>query len=143
MKTFSASHLVNAKPMDRREYNDLRGWDVPENENGTDYGFLVENPKGASNHGGFKGYVTWLPELEFQADHLLVPTAQGKPLHEQRMLAEQIELHKKLDALKVFTKDARFLALPFIDRDLLQAQCRIMSMYIDVLDARIARFKPQ
>ena len=33
---------VNAKPMTRQEYNDFRGWQLPENENGDDECCLVE-----------------------------------------------------------------------------------------------------
>lgn len=36
MKQYIGTKLVNAKPMTRQEYNDLRGWTVPSDENPND-----------------------------------------------------------------------------------------------------------
>ncbi len=62
MKKFKANWVINAKPMNRLEYNQFRGWKLPENENGADEGYLVENPSAReSNAKEYKGYVSWLP----------------------------------------------------------------------------------
>ena len=57
---------VNAKPMTRQEYNDFRGWQLPENENGADEGYLVEYQDGEPNTTEYKGYVSWSPKAQFE-----------------------------------------------------------------------------
>ena len=39
---YEGTKLVQATPMNRLEYNQYRGWDLPAYENGADEGFLVE-----------------------------------------------------------------------------------------------------
>ena len=58
--------FVQAVPMTRQEYNDLRGWQLPENENGDDAGFLVEDQEGQKNTPQYEGFVQWLPKDEFE-----------------------------------------------------------------------------
>ena len=58
---------INAKPMTRLAYNNFRGWDLPEDENGNDEGFLVEYIDGGqANTEEFKGYVSWSPNDVFE-----------------------------------------------------------------------------
>ena len=60
---------INAKPMNRQEYNDFRGWELPEDENGNDDGFLVEYIDGGIGNGNtkeFNGYVSWSPKDVFE-----------------------------------------------------------------------------
>jgi Protein of unknown function (DUF2829) len=62
LKTYIGTKKVNATPMTRKAYNDLRGWEVPADENGDDEGFLVEYTDGGkANVAGFDGYVSWSP----------------------------------------------------------------------------------
>lgn len=65
MKRFNALKKVNAKPMTRQEYNDLRNWDLPTDENGADDGYITEDINGASNVDGYNGYVSWTPKAMF------------------------------------------------------------------------------
>ncbi|MCA8017750.1 DUF2829 domain-containing protein [Burkholderia metallica] len=59
--------LINAKPMSRGEYNALRGWSVPTDENPADDGYLVEYVDGgAPNTAQFDGYVSWSPKEVFE-----------------------------------------------------------------------------
>lgn len=66
MKRFNALKRVNAKPMTRQEYNDFRGWSLPEEENGDDEGYLIEDINGPTNTNEFMGYVSWLPKDMFE-----------------------------------------------------------------------------
>lgn len=62
MERYLGTKVVNAQPMTRQEYNDLRGWELPADEDGSDAGFLVEYADGQRpNHPGFDGYVSWSP----------------------------------------------------------------------------------
>lgn len=66
MKTFIGTKLIKAIPMNRNDYNNLRGWEVPKNENITDEGFLICYPDQTSNIDGFDGYVSWSPKKVFE-----------------------------------------------------------------------------
>lgn len=62
MQKYIGTKLINAKPMTRLEYNVLRGWTLPTNENGADDGYLVEYVDGGqANHQDFSGYISWSP----------------------------------------------------------------------------------
>lgn len=65
MKEYLMVQRVKAKPMTRKEYNDLRGWLVPENENPDDEGFLIES-EGKPNHPDYEGYLQWLTKEQFE-----------------------------------------------------------------------------
>lgn len=66
MNEFIGIKRVRALAMTRQEYNDLRGWTLPDDEVGTDQGFLVEYLDGGkANVAGFEGYVSWSPREVF------------------------------------------------------------------------------
>lgn len=72
MKTYLGTKQVRMKPMTRGEYNALRGWVVPEDENPSDEGYLVEYLDGGKpNHSDFAGYISWSPKE--QADKAYRP----------------------------------------------------------------------
>ena len=67
MQQHIGTTLINAKPMSRQAYNELRGWTVPADENPSDEGYLVEYIDGGqSNHPDFKGYISWSPKEQFE-----------------------------------------------------------------------------
>lgn len=67
MKQFIGVKRINAKPMTRQEYNDFRNWNLPENENGADEGYLVEYIDGGkANTEQYAGYVSWSPKDVFE-----------------------------------------------------------------------------
>ena len=67
MKRFIGTKIINAKSMTRLEYNQFRGWTLPEDENGADEGFLVEYVDGGkANTKEFSAYVSWSPKEVFE-----------------------------------------------------------------------------
>ena len=53
--------------MNRADYNTLRGWELPANENGEDSGYLVEYTDGGTpNHTNYPGYISWSPQAQFE-----------------------------------------------------------------------------
>lgn len=73
MKMFTGTKAVKAKPMNRLDYNALRGWTLPADEDGADEGYLVEYTDGGKpNMTGFDGYVSWSPKEQF--DNAYRPT---------------------------------------------------------------------
>jgi hypothetical protein len=68
MQQYIGVKIVNMKPMTRQEYNDFRGWKLPDDECGTDAGYLVEYTDGGKpNMPGFDGYVSWSPKEQADA----------------------------------------------------------------------------
>lgn len=58
-----------SEPITKKQYNDIRGWDVPEEEDPNEVGRLVvyPQPEGKpSNHPDYVGYVSWSPEFAFK-----------------------------------------------------------------------------
>lgn len=73
MQQYYGTKLIAAKPMNRKDYNAFRGWEMPFNENGLDDGYLVEYLDGGKpNVEGFTGYVSWSPKEQF--DNAYQPT---------------------------------------------------------------------
>ena len=67
MKRYVGTKVVNAKPMNRLEYNKFRGWKLPDDEDGNDEGFLVEYTDGVKpNTNEYIGYVSWSPRSVFE-----------------------------------------------------------------------------
>jgi hypothetical protein len=67
MKTYIGTKIINAKPMNRADYNVFRGWQLPADENGADEGYLVEYTDGGQgNTVAYKGYVSWSPKEQFE-----------------------------------------------------------------------------
>lgn len=57
MKKYIGTKIIMAEPMNRGDYNNYRGWQIPENENPADDGYLV---KYSDN------YVSWSPREAFE-----------------------------------------------------------------------------
>ena len=63
METFISQKEVIRVPMTRQQYNDYRGWKLPEDEDGEDEGYLIEYLDGSqSNHEAHQGYISWTPK---------------------------------------------------------------------------------
>lgn len=54
---YIGSKVVMAKPMDRLTYNELRGWELPKDEDGSDSGYVLQD---------LDGYLSWLPTSKFK-----------------------------------------------------------------------------
>jgi len=66
MKECIGTKRIKAYPMNRAEYNEYRGWELPSDENGSDVGYLVEYLDGGkSNHPDHNGYISWSPSEVF------------------------------------------------------------------------------
>lgn len=123
---------VFAKPMTRLAYNIHRGWELPEDENGDDEGFLVEYVDGGQgNHPDHAGYISWSPKDVFERAYRACET------HIDRMRIEYDELAERLAALTAFIGTDPFDALPEIERNRLSRQHDAMSTYRVVLEERL------
>ena len=72
-KRYVGVKVIYATPMSRRDYLELRGWELPKDEHGDDEGYLVEYAdQKATNVPGFTGYVSWSPKEVFDAAYTAV-----------------------------------------------------------------------
>lgn len=72
LETYIGIKAIQAKPMTRLAYNNLRGWTLPADENGDDEGYLVVYSTDQCNVNGIKGYVSWSPKDVFDKAHAKV-----------------------------------------------------------------------
>ncbi|WP_101908869.1 DUF2829 domain-containing protein [Marasmitruncus massiliensis] len=63
MKKYIGTKIIQAEPMTRKDYNNLRGWPMPADENPADNGFLIKYPD---------GYISWSPETVFSDAYRLI-----------------------------------------------------------------------
>lgn len=57
MKKYIGTKMIEAREMNRGDYNKYRGWTIPENENPEDEGYLVKYTD---------GYESWSPKKQFE-----------------------------------------------------------------------------
>ena len=67
MQTYIGTKMIRAKAMTRGDYNKVRGWSIPADEDPNDEGFLVEYLDGGkANHKDYDGYISWSPKDVFE-----------------------------------------------------------------------------
>lgn len=110
--------------MTRGEYNDKRGWTMPEGENGQDAGYFITYPD---------GYISWSPSHVFERSYRLANTWQ------QRLLNEFEDLSEKVVALEEFLAlgDARPVKISSDDLEAMEAQLQVMEAYQGILALRM------
>ena len=69
-KTYIGTKVIHALPMTRQAYNDYRGWQLPDNEDGAGDGYLVEYVDGGkANDPRHAGYISWSPKDVFERSY--------------------------------------------------------------------------
>lgn len=72
MVAYIGTKSVLAVPMSRGEYNEYQGWQIPENEDPGDPGYLIEYKDGGkANHPDHEGYISWSPKDVFEHSYQL------------------------------------------------------------------------
>lgn len=128
MVQYTGTKTVMATPMTRGEYNALRGWEVPADENPADPGYLVQYENDSkANVEGFDGYVSWSPQRPFEEAY------RASGTYDKRILIEMEELTKKICKLEEYI---RFMDQDGEDFYLLNMQLGIMGTYFAVLKLR-------
>jgi len=71
MKMFVGTKILKARPMTLGDYNDYRGWPLPDNEDGSSAGYLVEYLDGGKpNDERHSGYISWSPAVQFEKAYI-------------------------------------------------------------------------
>lgn len=126
MKNYIGTKQIKAKPMNRKEYNDFRGWILPDDEDGDDEGYLVEYPDGGkANTSKYEGYISWSPKEVFEKSYRENDTAKQRV----RIEFDEIETgHNKL---------AAYIEKNGVNDPLLLKQRDIMNTYVGILEQRL------
>ena len=152
MEKYTGVKEILAKPMNRKEYNDYRGWELPADENGDDDGFLVEYVQSENspnvNHPAHTGYISWSPKDVFEESYISTDVLINKTKafgqyepHQQRVIDELKDLTKKSFDLSNFIKTEFFTErLDSEEQQRLKQQLIVMQTYESVLIQRINNF---
>ena len=128
MVQYTGTKTVLATPMTRGEYNALRGWEVPADEDPTDLGYLVQYENDSkANVEGFDGYISWSPQKPFNLAYNQSGTFK------QRVFIEMEQLYRRMFLLKKYihgeSTDSEHYRLLII-------QLKAMETYYQILCAR-------
>lgn len=124
--------------MTRGDYNKFRGWNIPENENPNDKGYIVKYSD---------GYISWSPKSVFEEAY---DEIGNKPLidtvvlmksndYKERFIAEYQQLVIRYKGLKKMLDNLDKGELSFVPacpRSTYNMQIKSMADYIAVLEAR-------
>ena len=142
MKLYQGTKQIKAHPMSRGEYNDYRGWAIPDDENPSEPGYLIEYTNGGkANDTRHEGYISWSPANVFEDSYQPV-VASALPPHQQRVYQEHAELNDKVVKLNAFFSTNIFTNLPEDEKSRLMSQVVAMTSYLTILKERIANFPP-
>ena len=76
MKSYIGAKIIQARLMNRGDYNAYKGWTIPENENPADEGYLVR----------YSGsYESWSPKAVFEEAYRLVNTDEADMVIQTRL----------------------------------------------------------
>jgi hypothetical protein len=135
--TYVGTKVVHALLMTRGEYNVLRGWQLPADENGEDLGYLVQYVDGgAPNVHGFTGYISWSPRDVFEKSYDC-GVRQKPETFLDRLKVERAQLAERLTKLNAFLETEQAQNLE--DYNVLQDQGWAMQSYLNALDKRLGR----
>lgn len=138
MKKYVGTKMLEAKPMNRGEYNRYRGWPIPQDENPADEGYLIKY---------HDGYESWSPKEVFEEsyseyDETKLPfTALGMQSkgYKERFKAEYLQLKIRMDGLSAVLEKYKKGTLnftPSCSYDLLNGQLKAMDLYASYLEDR-------
>lgn len=91
--------------MNRADYNQLRNWRVPADENPKDEGYLVIQPNQPSNSDLAEGYVSWSPKGIFEKTCLELIT--NPELRTQKPSISQKMVDNFIVEYEIFTKQEK------------------------------------
>lgn len=138
MKKYVGTKMLEAKPMNRGDYNKYRGWPIPLNENPVDEGYLVRYQD---------GYESWSPKEVFEEsyseyDETKLPfTALGMQSkdYKERFKAEYFQVVIRYRGLAAMMDKWNRNELSFsatCPRSTYNMQITAMTDYIAILEAR-------
>lgn len=132
MDTYTGTKTVKATPMTLGDYNVLREWKIPENENPDAPGYLVEYQDGGkANHPMFKGYISWSPADVFEKSYW----PSGTPF--ERVAEEKRQLDVNIGKLGTFIESHGFEKLDEVNQNWLLEQHNTQRRLSHILGERL------
>lgn len=106
MQTYIGTKLIQAKPITRKEYYDLRGWVIPPNINPDDLiGYLIESTDSKLNQVSFTENIPLIEKEEFEKTyksngkfnfgHIIESLKQGKKVTRKEWSNKKEDLSNK------------------------------------------------
>lgn len=133
MARYGCHKEVHVLPMTRGEYNNVRGWTIPEDENPDDAGYLV-----VYNRGTYDEYVSWSPKHVFDDGYHPLDgcndNGNSEPAFITRMRAEL----KQLDERTLGLANGLHFAKTKTHHDLMVEQLDVMKRYQQILRKRFS-----
>ena len=135
MVQYTGTKTVFATPMTRGEYNALRGWQVPADEDPTDPGYLVQYENDSkANVEGFDGYISWSPQKPFDLAYNKSGTLK------QRVFIEMEQLYRRMFLLKKYihgeSPDSEHYRLLIIQLKAMETYYQILCMRYEMLESK-------
>ena len=138
MEEYIGTKIVKAEPMKLGDYNDYRGWTIPEDEDPEREGYLVKYPD---------DYVSWSPKEIFEEAYVrtennkLAVTAKGMNSKDfkERFKAEYKQLVIRAQGLSNMLDKMKNRTLEFTPKcsyEILNRQLEYMKDYKGVLEER-------
>lgn len=139
MREYVGTKKVKATPMTRGDYNTLRGWTIPENENPADEGYFIVYSD---------GYQSWTPKRQFDEEYreceemtTLPETAllMQSPDYKERFRAEYLQTkirYEKLHKMCIKYEAGTLNFTPTCSLALLKEQKGHMGNYLHCLEVR-------
>ena len=115
------------QPMTRLEYNQFRGWVLPEGEDPNDPGYLMD----------FGFHTAWWPADVVDKAFVMLPPV---PSYQQRVHGEHKQLLDRQEKLTVFITSPAFSSLVPAEQIRLSKQFHLQKQLLEVLGMRIAAF---
>lgn len=135
MVQYTGTKTIMATPMTRGEYNALRGWEVPADEDPTDLGYLVQYENDSkANVEGFDGYISWSPQKPFDLAYNQSGTFK------QRVFIEMEQLYRRMFLLKKYihgeSPDSEHYRLLIIQLKAMDTYYQILCMRYEMLESK-------
>lgn len=138
MKKYVGTKVIEAKEMNRGDYNKYRGWTIPQNENPKDEGYLVKYSD---------GYESWSPKKQFEEayrefDKTKLPYTSilmQSNDYKERFVAEYKQLvirYRGLVSMVNKWDNGELSFNPTCSRSTYNIQLRAMKDYIEILEKR-------
>lgn len=136
---FVGTKTVVAVPMSLGEYNKLRGWTIPKDEDPAAEGYLVEYQNGgAPNHPDYAGYISWSPKEIFESSYRSIGNAQETDQLVIKLIGEFNALNDLTEPLRVFLSKPKPNFISEKEWLVLHDQLDAMADYRDCLLTRIS-----
>lgn len=128
--TYVGNSIVHALPMTRGEYNTLRGWTVPPDENADDNGYVIQ--EGRTQH------LNWKPQDVFEKIYDINLRVRQEPKNLiDSLVEERDEIRDRVAEVSNLIHSPSFDLLNPEQQADFHLQLRAMNMYLDVLESRV------